>query len=730
MSTSPEHTDEPPAHTTQPSAHDDQPSAHNDESASEETAQHTNRLAGETSPYLLQHAHNPVDWYPWGEEALAAARERDVPIFLSIGYAACHWCHVMERESFEDEQTAAELNADFVAIKVDREERPDLDSIYMAAVQAMTRQGGWPMSVFLTPDGRPFYGGTYFPDEPRHGLPSFRQLLARIADLWMSQRDDIEQTASHVAEHIRNEQDAPTRLLEQMTSGPTPDPTVLLRGVVETLRRDFDAVDGGWGGAPKFPQSMTLELLLREHLRTAARDPLVIVEKTLDAMAAGGIYDHLGGGFARYATDKQWLVPHFEKMLYDNAQLARLYSHAALVIGDEHHAYVARETLDFVVHELRNPPGGAFASSLDADTDGQEGRTYTWQAAEIRDVLGAESALFEAAYGVTSAGNWEGHTILHRVRSDTELAAEFGRPRDGIREALVEARVKLLRVRDARPQPARDDKVLTSWNGLMIAAFADAGVCLSESPFIEVASEAADFILDNLRTDDGRLLRSWKDGRARHAGTLEDHAHLAEGLLALYEATFEERFFIAARQLADQILEHFTADDGGFHDTADDAEALFARPRNLQDNAIPSGGAMATTVLLRLAALTGEGRYRSAAEGALAPIVDIAARHPSGFAQWLLAYSLAAAPIDEIAIVGQPDASDTRALLAAARTRYRPNQVIALSPQPSISAVPLLHERSMIDGAATAYVCRGFACRRPTTDPAALARQLQDAAAS
>jgi uncharacterized protein len=704
MSASPEQTDNPP--------------------------EHTNRLADETSPYLLQHAHNPVDWYPWGEEALARARDLDRPIFLSIGYAACHWCHVMERESFEDEQTAADLNASFVAIKVDREERPDLDSIYMNAVQAMTRQGGWPMSVFLTPDGRPFYGGTYFPDEPRHGLPSFRQLLARIAELWASQRDEIEQTATHVAEHIRNEQAAPARLAEQISGKSAPDPGLLLRGVTETLRRDFDAVDGGWGSAPKFPQPMTLELLLREHLRTAARDPLVMVEKTLDAMAAGGIYDHLGGGFARYATDRQWLVPHFEKMLYDNAQLARVYSHAAQVTGDDHYAYVARETLDFVTHELRNPPGGAFASSLDADTDGQEGRTYTWQAAEIREILAADAPLFEAAYGVSPAGNWEGRTILHRVRSDTELSAEFERPRDEIQETLAQTRVILLRARDARPQPARDDKVLTSWNGLMIGALAEAGTSLHETAFVEIATEAADFVLNHLRTDDGRLLRSWKDGRAQHSGTLEDHAHLADGLLALYEATFEERFFVAARELADLILEHFSADEGGFHDTADDAEALFARPRSLQDNAIPSGGAMATTVLLRLAALTGEGGYRSAAERALAPVLDIAGRHPGSFAQWLLAYGLASNPIDEIAIVGQPGEADTQALLATARSRYRPGQVIAVSADPRSTAVPLLRDRSMIEGAATAYLCRDFACRQPAVEPDALARQLEDAPAS
>jgi len=686
---------------------------------------HTNRLAGETSPYLLQHAHNPVDWYPWGEEALERARDTDRPIFLSIGYAACHWCHVMERESFEDEATATDLNAQYVAIKVDREERPDLDAVYMDAVQAMTGQGGWPMSVFLTPDGRPFYGGTYFPDEPRHGIPSFRQLLARIAEVWREQRDEVEVTATRIAEHIRDEQDAPARLLDALDAEPAIDSDERLTAAVAALRSSFDARNGGWGSAPKFPQSMTIEFLLREHLRTGAAEPRLMAEKTLDAMAEGGIYDHLGGGFARYSTDATWLVPHFEKMLYDNAQLARVYTHAAQVIGDERYAYVARETLDFVAHELRNPPGGAFASSLDADTEGTEGKTYVWRPAEIRDALADEAALFEAAFGVTDQGNWEGRTILTRVRDDTALAAEFGRPRDEVRETLIKARVKLLRFRDGRPQPARDDKVLTSWNGLMIAAFAEAGRVLDESSFVDIATEAADFVLGELQTNDGRLLRSWKDGQAQHTAVLEDHAHLADGLLALYEATFEERFFMAARSFADLILQHFSAEDGGFHDTADDATELVARPRSLQDNALPSGGAMATLVLLRLAAYTGEGRYRSTAERALAPIVPLAAQHPTGFAQWLLAFQLASSPIDEVAIVGDPADDDTRALLATARERYRPEQVVALSAAPDGSAIPLLEGRVRVDGAATAYVCRGFACQRPVTEPTALAGQLR-----
>jgi uncharacterized protein YyaL (SSP411 family) len=638
----------------------------------------------------------------------------------------------MAHESFEDEATAEALNAQFVAIKVDREERPDIDAVYMDAVQALTGQGGWPMSVFLTPDGRPFFGGTYFPDRPRQGMPSFRQVLATLAEAWSGRRREVEDAASSVTRHVRAEQEVPTRLVEALqrerpADEASRDMAPRLAAAVRSLQAAFDARYGGWGSAPKFPQPLVIELLLREHQRSGAQEPQLMARRTLDAMADGGIYDHLGGGFARYSTDAQWLVPHFEKMLYDNAQLARVYSHAFEVTGDERYAYVARETLDFVAHELRHPPGGAFASSLDADTDGHEGLTYVWDAAEVREILGAAAPLFEAAYDVTPAGNWEGRTILRRVRDDTALATRFERPREAIHEALTQARVDLLRRRDARPQPARDDKVLASWNGLTLAALADAGRALQEAPFLEMASDAADFLLRELRTADGRLLRSWKDGRAQHAAVLEDHAHLAEGLLALYEATFEERFFVAARDLGDLILAHFRAEDGGFYDTADDAEELVARPRSLQDAAVPSGGASACTVLLRLAALTGDERYRAAAEAALAPLESIAVEHPTGFAGWLLAWQLASAPIDEVAIVGDPGTEDTRALLAQVRGAHRPGLVVAVSATPDTSAVPLLHGRARLDDRATAYVCRGFACQRPVTDPRDLADQLASA---
>jgi len=691
----------------------------------ETTHRFTNRLATETSPYLLQHAHNPVDWWPWGPEALTRAKLLDRPVFLSIGYAACHWCHVMERESFEDEATAQFMNDHFISIKVDREERPDLDQVYMGAVQALTGGGGWPMSVFLTPEGRPFYGGTYFPNEPRHGLPSFRQLLEGIDLAWKTQRTELEQTGVQLVGQLVDSQRLP--------AVQTPPSPALLETAVTLLERSADARHGGWGGAPKFPQAMTIEFLLR-RASVGVAGTGTVARRALDAMADGGIHDQLGGGFHRYATDARWLVPHFEQMLYDNAQLARAYLHSWALSGQARDRDVATGVLDYLLRELRTPDG-AFAASQDADTEGVEGATFTWRADEIERELGADAPLFAAAYGVTPAGNWEGVTILSRVRSSAELAQTFSIKPADVEARLAAARARLLEVRAARPQPARDDKALAAWNGLAIAAFADAARLLrpadpeAAARYGDAAIAAADAILAGLLGADGRLGRSWKDDRASGAGVLEDYADLAEGLLALYVATFDERWFVTARQLADAIVDRFADPEGAFFDTASDAERLVTRPKDVQDNATPSGSAMATLVLLELAALTGEGRYRSIAERALATITPFTARYPTAFAQWLQAMDFALADVAEVAIVGALGDPATEALLAVAGG-FVPNRVVATASDGDASSVPLLHDRPRRDGKPTAYVCRGFACRQPVTDPDALAAQLAEQAAA
>jgi uncharacterized protein YyaL (SSP411 family) len=683
---------------------------------------HSNRLAGETSPYLLQHAHNPVDWYPWGPEALRRAVELDRPVFLSVGYAACHWCHVMERESFEDEETAAVLNAHFVPIKVDREERPDIDALYMGAVQAITGQGGWPMSVFLTPEGRPFFGGTYFPDTQRHGLPSFRQVLEGVRLAWFERRAELEESGASLVEALAEQQRAGSA-----SSGLPPASTMAEAAVAAD--EAFDPVNGGWGRAPKFPQPMLIEALLRRHAAGGGQRPLEIARRSLDAMAAGGVRDQLGGGFHRYSTDAHWLVPHFEQMLYDNAQLARVYAHAWALTGEARYLETATGTLDYLLRELRMPEGG-FAASQDADTEGEEGATFVWSAAEIREVLGADAALFAAAYGATDEGNWEGHTILSRTRDDAELGERFGLGPVAVGERLAAARRLLMDRRASRRQPARDDKVLAAWNGLAIGALADASRALAAagSPgldaeavrYRDAAVAAASAVASQLLGKDGRLRRSWKDGRGTADGVLEDYANLAEGLLALYEATGDERWFTIAVGLADAILGRFGDPAGGFFDTADDGEPLVVRPKGIGDNAVPSGGAMATTVLLRLAALTGEGRYRSAAEQALATVGPYLSRYPTGFAQWLCALELAHAGITEVAIIGARGDEEVRGLLRIADRGYHPFRVLAVSATPETSAVPLLVDRFALHGRATAFVCRDFACRQPVHEPEAL----------
>jgi uncharacterized protein len=670
---------------------------------------HRNRLADETSPYLLQHAHNPVDWYPWGESAFAAARAESKPIFLSIGYAACHWCHVMERESFEDEATAAQLNRDFVAIKVDREERPEVDQIYMAAVQAMTGGGGWPMSVFLTPDGRPFYGGTYFPPDERHGLPSFRSVLTGVRRAWDEQREEVEQAGTRLVDALVAQQ--------RTAAAPGSLAETVLDTAVATAESSFDPRNGGWGSAPKFPQPMAIEFLLRRAVRGDPRS-LAVARRSLDAMADGGIHDQLGGGFHRYSTDARWLVPHFEKMLYDNAQLARAYVHAWQLTGESRYEEVARRTLEYVERELRTPEG-AFAASQDADTGGVEGATYTWTAAEIEAVLGPDAPAFERAFGVEPKGNWEGTNVLSRVGE--------------VSDVLANAAERLWEIRERRPQPARDDKVLAAWNGLAIAAFADAARAWTGAAEHEraewaraIAVRVAQAVVERLVDADGRVGRSWRAGRATGLGVLEDHANLAEALLALYEATFDERWFDAARRIADRILADFRDPAGGWFDTPADATGLITRPKDVQDNAVPSGNATTVLVLLRLAAWTGEPSYRKAGDDALATVTAYLARYPTGFAQWLVAGELALHPPVEVAVIGDPESDETQRLLAPARRGFRPAQVLAVAADPSSTAIPLLGGRFQLGGRATAFVCRDFACRQPVTEPEALAVLLAE----
>ncbi|MDY6874818.1 MAG: thioredoxin domain-containing protein [Chloroflexota bacterium] len=669
-----------------------------------------NRLTNETSPYLLQHADNPVDWHPWGEEALQKAKDEGKPIFLSIGYSACHWCHVMAHESFEDERLAAILNEHFVSVKVDREERPDLDRIYMSAVQALTGRGGWPMSVFLTPDGQPFYGGTYFPPMPRYGMPSFAQVLLSVADAWRNRRQELVEGGRQLVNAIERQMAATGGVEGEDVKRETLDTAF------ESLKRGFDEIHGGWGAAPKFPQPMVLEFLLRYHHATGESQARHMVVSTLEAMARGGMYDQIGGGFHRYSVDDHWRVPHFEKMLYDNAQLARVYLHGWQVTGNPFHRTIAEEILDYVVREMTGPSGG-FYSTQDADSEGQEGKFFVWTPDEIRAVLGDEADRFVEAYGVTARGNFEGKNILELKGSLEE------------RGALAEARRRLFEARESRVHPGRDDKVLTSWNGLMLAAFAEAARVLGREDYRRVAERNASFLLSEVRMADGRLLHTWKacpersrrDGVAKVKGYLEDYTHLIEGLLELYQTTFAPRWYLAASELAEVMIEHFRAPDGGFFDTSDDHETLIVRPRDLQDNAVPSGNGMAAFVLLRLAGLAVELRYAELARAALGPMQPLLARHPLGFGQWLIALDYALAFPREIAIVGEADATDVGVMLDVCATGYRPHQVLAVGvPDDRRRTVPLLWDRKQIEGQATAYVCVDFTCQRPVTDPEAL----------
>jgi uncharacterized protein YyaL (SSP411 family) len=676
-----------------------------------------NRLADETSPYLLQHKDNPVDWYPWSPEALERARAEDRPILLSVGYSACHWCHVMEYESFEDPQTAALMNEHFVCIKVDREERPDIDSIYMAAVQGMTGHGGWPMTVFLTPEGAPFYGGTYYPPEPRHGLPGFTQVLAALADAWKERRGEVDRSAAEIGESLQ-------RGIPRGAAGALS--TSILDRAAHHLATRFDARWGGFGGAPKFPQPMTIEVLLRHWKRTAGPEALQMAAHTLRRMHAGGMYDHVGGGFARYSVDARWLVPHFEKMLYDNALLVQAYTHAFQATGDPEFREVVEETLGFVLREMTGPEGG-FYSAFDADSEGEEGKFYVWTPDEIDAVAGRDDgALVRSYYGVTAEGNFEGRNILHTPHEPVEAAADAGVTVAELKGALDRARPKLYAARAKRVPPGRDDKVLTSWNAMMLHAFADAARVFGRADYRDAAERGADFLLRALRPD-GALLRTYKDGRAKIGAFLEDYALLADALVALYETTFDARWLREAHALAGQMLERFWDDGQGmFFDTARDAEKLVVRPRDVYDSATPSGNSAATLVLLRLSELTGEERFRAVAERVLASFADSLSRFPGAFSHLMTALDRYLAVPQEVAIAGRPGDEDTEALLAVVRRAYLPNTAVALRrpDEGENELIPLLRGRTAIEGKAAAYVCERFACQRPVTTPEDLAWQL------
>jgi uncharacterized protein YyaL (SSP411 family) len=682
----------------------------------------TNRLANETSPYLKQHAHNPVDWYPWGPEALQRARELDRPIFLSIGYSACHWCHVMEHESFEDPKIGQLLNDHFVSIKVDREERPDLDQIYMTAVQILTHHGGWPMSVFLTPELKPFFGGTYFPPEDRYGQRSFSSVLHAVIEAWQTRRDAVADTAEQLTQTIHQAMRVEPR------AGDLDDH--LLRNAASQLRRRFDSQFGGFGGAPKFPHPMDLRLLLRVWKRFGDEDALAMVNKTLDCMARGGIYDHLGGGFHRYSTDQRWLVPHFEKMLYDNALLTFAYVEAFQATGNPLYREVIEETMEYVMAEMSAEQGGFF-STQDADSEGEEGKFFVWTKAEIDELLGPDvSKVFCAVYDVTPEGNWEGKNILNRARGYDVEAKMLGISEAELRKTLLQAKAKLLEVRGQRVWPGRDEKILASWNGLMMTAFARAGQALGKSDYIGRGLAALDFIANQMRTREGRLLRL---AGGTLPGYLEDYAFVLEGMIALYEASWMGPGLAMALKLADTMIEQFWDEsEGGFFYTGRDHETLITRTKDQHDSSIPSGNAVAATALLRLAALTDRQDLRDKAVRTLQLFRGLMESSPMAAGQMLVALDFHLGPVEEIVLVGDPRAVEAKQVLAALHGKFRPHHVLATrvtTDEPGWDKsiedkLPLLKDKTAL-GPVTTYICGGGTCQAPLTDAASAVEALK-----
>ena len=670
-----------------------------------EQAEHTNHLINESSPYLLQHAHNPVDWYPWGEEAFAKARDENKPVLLSVGYSACHWCHVMAHESFEDEDIAQLMNDLFVNIKVDREERPDVDQIYMNAVQMMTHHGGWPMTVFLTPEGVPFYGGTYFPPQDRYNMPGFPRVLISVAEAYRDRQEEIVETGTSLLKELR-------RLSESGGSN-NPVENELLDAAYAGIVRSYDSINGGFGGAPKFPPAMALEFLLHTYKRTGNKEALEMVRYTAEKMAHSGMYDQLGGGFHRYSTDAKWLVPHFEKMLYDNALLSRFYLHYFQLEQEPLARETAEGILDYVLREMTDPAGG-FYSTQDADSEGHEGKFFVWDLDEIRSVLGDEEASsFNSYYNVTEGGNFEGKNILN-------VNPSFSKPKSESLSLLFEHREK-------RIKPDRDEKIITAWNGLMLASFAEAGVILNRPDYTEAARRNADFVLTNLRRD-GFLLRTYKDGVAKFNAYLEDYAFLIEGLVTLYETTGEFRRLQEAITLTDRMIEEFWDEEGGgFFFTGKSHEELIVRSKDYFDNATPSGNSVAAAVLLRLHILTSNERYRDLAQSVFAIIADQTRRYPSGFGYALSAMDFLLSSPKEIAIVGK-DETDFHPLLQETWRKYLPNKVVApglINDASASSSIPLLQNRPLIDSRATAYVCQNYTCKQPVTNAADLQSQLE-----